>query len=81
MPLGNGQGFNQGMRQVLIYPDPESDYWIAEVPSLRGCVSQGRSRAEALRNIREAIEGWIEVAEAEGWDVPPDMPELEVQGV
>ena len=46
------------MRQAIIYPG-EDDYWVAECPSLPGCVSQGRTREEAIQNIREAIEGYI----------------------
>jgi predicted RNase H-like HicB family nuclease len=37
---------------------------IAEVPAFSGCLSQGRTRDEALMNIREAIAGWIETMEA-----------------
>ena len=43
------------MRQVLLYPDPEDGGWVALVPSLPGCISEGDTRDEALRNIREAI--------------------------
>ena len=46
------------MRQVVIYPG-EDGYYVAEVPSLPGCISQGKSRAEALTNIKEAIELYI----------------------
>lgn len=46
--------------KVLIYPG-EDGYVIAECPALPGCVSQGGTREEALANIREAIEGWLEV--------------------
>lgn len=42
----------------------EKGYWFIECPSLAGCVSQGRTRAEALTNIREAIEGWLESMQA-----------------
>jgi len=48
------------MRQVLIYPG-EDGYWVAEVPSLPGCISQGKTRAEAVDNIKEAIELYEEV--------------------
>ena len=48
------------MRQVLLYPG-EDGYWVAECPSLAGCVSQGESREQAISNIKEAIEGYIEV--------------------
>ena len=69
------------MRHVLIYPDPESDWWVAEVPSLPGCVSQGKSRDEALENVRDAIEGWIDAARARGWEVPPDRPQMQLCAV
>ena len=42
------------MRQVLIYLG-EDGYFVAEVPSLPGAVSQGKTREEAFANIREAI--------------------------
>jgi predicted RNase H-like HicB family nuclease len=41
-------------RQVLIFQD-EDGYFVVEVPSLPGCVSQGETRNEALENIKEAI--------------------------
>lgn len=41
----------------------EDGWFIAHVPALRGCVSQGKSREEALANIKEAVEGWLEVAD------------------
>ena len=47
------------MKQVLIYPG-EDGYWVVECPSLPGCISQGKSREEAVVNIKEAIEGYIE---------------------
>ncbi len=50
------------MRQVILY-EGEDGYWVIECPSLPGCISQGKSRAEAFANIREAIELYIEVLE------------------
>lgn len=50
------------MRQVLIYPG-EDGYWVVECPSLPGCISQGKTKAEALGNIREAIQGYIDALE------------------
>ena len=44
------------MRQMVIYPG-ESGYWVAECPSLPGCISQGQTKQEAIVNIREAIDG------------------------
>ena len=46
--------------QVIIEQD-ETGYYVAEVPALPGCVSQGRTRTEARANIREAIVGWLKV--------------------
>jgi predicted RNase H-like HicB family nuclease len=45
--------------RVLLYPG-EDGYLIAECPELPGCASQGRTREDALTNIREAIEGWLD---------------------
>ena len=42
----------------------KSGYFVAEVPALPGCFSQGKTRKEALTNIKEAIEGWFEVMES-----------------
>jgi predicted RNase H-like HicB family nuclease len=61
------------MRNVLIYPG-EDGYWVAEVPSLPGCISQGETRDEALINIKDAIRLYIEVLEEEGLPVPDDYP-------
>ena len=50
------------MRQVVVYRG-EDEYWIAECPSLPGCVSQGRSKEEAITNIKEAIKGYVAALE------------------
>jgi predicted RNase H-like HicB family nuclease len=42
----------------------EIGYWVAECPGLPGCVSQGKTRAAALANIGEAIQAWLESAQA-----------------
>jgi len=47
---------------VVIEKD-EAGYFMAEVPALPGCLSQGKTQKEALKNIKEAIEGWLEVME------------------
>jgi predicted RNase H-like HicB family nuclease len=47
------------MRQLILYTD-EDGYWIAECPSLPGCISQGESKAEAIANITDAIQAYIE---------------------
>lgn len=50
----------------------ESGLWVAEVPSLPGCVSQGESREEAILNVREAIGLHTEALLANRQTVPPD---------
>ncbi|MEP0813197.1 MAG: type II toxin-antitoxin system HicB family antitoxin [bacterium] len=44
--------------------------WVAECPSLPGCVTQGESRVEAIANIKTAIRLYIEVLEEDGMPVP-----------
>lgn len=65
------------MRQVMLYPG-EDGYWVAECPSLPGCISQGITREEAISNIREAIREYIASLEEDGMPVPEDRLEAEV---
>ena len=62
------------MRQVIIYPG-EDGYWVAECPSLPPCISQGKTREDAIANIKEAIQLYIEVLEQEGRPIPKDRLE------
>ena len=64
---------------VLIIPG-EDGYIVAEIPVIPGCVSQGKTRQEALDNIREAALLCLEGREEEGWDLPSEFTfeELEV---
>ena len=59
------------MRQVLLYPG-EDGYWVAECPSLPGCVSQGPTKEEAIANVREAIQGYGAALEAVGLLIPEE---------
>ncbi len=68
------------MRQVVIYPG-ENGYWVAECPSLPGCISQGKTKEEAVANIREAIEAYIEALEEDDLAVPEDRFETLVVAV
>jgi predicted RNase H-like HicB family nuclease len=63
------------MRQVVLYPG-EDGFWIAECPSLPGCLSQGETRESAIRNIREAIDLYVEVLEEDRLPVPQDRFEV-----
>lgn len=59
------------MRQVILYRG-EDDFWVAECPSLPGCISQGKDKEEALNNIKQAIEGYILTLQEDGLPVPED---------
>jgi predicted RNase H-like HicB family nuclease len=59
------------MRQVFLYRDEEGG-WVVECPSLPGCISQGETKEEALTNIKEAIDLFIEALQAEGRPVPEE---------
>ncbi len=59
------------MRQVVI-SHGQDGYWVAECPSLPGCISQGQTREEAVEHIKEAIEGYIAVLEDDGLPEPDD---------
>ena len=67
------------MAQYPVVLRPGEDGWVvAECPILPGCISQGRTREEALVNIREAIELCLESREAEGWEAPHEFEVTEV---
>lgn len=52
------------MKLNITLEKDNSGYFVAEVPALPGCLSQGKTRREAIKNIHEAIEGWMEVMES-----------------
>ena len=59
------------MRQVILYKG-ENGYWVAECPSLPGCVSQGKTKEEAITNVKEAIRGYIAALKEDGLPVPKE---------
>jgi len=58
------------MRYTVILQKEEDGGYVATVPVLPGCVSQGDNREEALKNIQEAIEVYLEDVRAAGESVP-----------
>jgi predicted RNase H-like HicB family nuclease len=68
------------MREVVLYPG-EDGYWVVECPSLHGCISQGKTREEAIANIKEAIEGYILALKEDGLAVPEERFETMVVAV
>ena len=47
--------------KALVYPAEEGGYW-AEVPALPGCITEGETMEELKHNLKDAIQGWLEVA-------------------
>jgi predicted RNase H-like HicB family nuclease len=64
--------------RVLIEQD-EDGVFVAEVPALPGCISQGKTRSEVLDNIKEAMVGYLESLEAHGEPIPPSITEEVVE--
>jgi predicted RNase H-like HicB family nuclease len=71
---------SEKLRQVILSPG-EDGFWVAECPSLPGCISQGETRADAIANIREAIEAYIVALEQDGLDVPEERFDILVVAV
>ena len=63
------------MRYRVLIEQDEDGVFVAECPSLPGCVSQGASRKEALENIRDAIRGYLESLKKHNEPVPPSIEE------
>jgi predicted RNase H-like HicB family nuclease len=57
--------------KAIIHPAEEGGYW-AEVPALPGCITEGDSMEEVMANLKDAIEGWIEVANSRNAIEPAD---------
>ncbi|MEJ2209902.1 MAG: type II toxin-antitoxin system HicB family antitoxin [Anaerolineae bacterium] len=66
---------------VVLIPAEEGGYTVI-APSLPGCISEGDTEAEALENMKDAIHGWLSVAEERGLYVPaPDAHRLKLATV
>lgn len=59
------------MRQIVVFPG-EDGYFVAECPSLPGCISQGKTKQEAIANIREAIDAYVGSLLLDGYPIPED---------
>jgi predicted RNase H-like HicB family nuclease len=60
--------------RVLITQD-EDGVFVAECPTLPGCISQGKTRPEARKNITEAIKGYLESLKQHDEPIPPPITE------
>jgi predicted RNase H-like HicB family nuclease len=56
--------------EVIVYWSTEDNSYISEVPELPGCMANGDSYTEALRNVEIVISEWIETAKMLGRDIP-----------
>lgn len=62
--------------EVIVYWSDEDEAYIAEVPELPGCMADGATYEEALRNIQVIISEWIETARALGREIPTPKGKL-----
>ncbi|MBI5663008.1 MULTISPECIES: type II toxin-antitoxin system HicB family antitoxin [Ignavibacterium] len=63
------------MKFRVIISQDEDGVFIAECPSLPGCISQGKTREEALENINDAIKGYLESLKKHNDPIPPSIYE------
>lgn len=62
--------------EVIIYWSEEDKRYIAEVPELPGCMADGESYEEAIKNAQVIISEWIETAKTMGRDIPEPKGKL-----
>lgn len=62
--------------EVIIYWSKEDECFIAEVPELPGCMSDGKSHVEALENVQVVMSEWIETAQSLGRPIPEPKGKL-----
>lgn len=67
------------MKYRILIEQDEDGVFVAEVPSLPGCISQGQTRKQAIENIKEAITAYLESLEAHGEPIPPPITEEVVE--
>ncbi len=56
--------------KMIIYWSDEDKAFLVEVPELPGCMADGETRLEAIKNANEVIQLWIETAQSHGWEIP-----------
>jgi len=63
------------MRYRILIEQDEDGVFVAECPSLPGCISQGKTRKETLANIQDAIKGYLESLRKHNEPIPPPIEE------
>ncbi len=66
------------MKFLVTVDRDEDGAWVVECPSIPGCVSQGKTKKDALDNIKEAIEGCLEVRAERGMPLTIETSQVEV---
>jgi len=67
------------MKYRVFVEQDEDGVFVAEVPSLPGCISQGKTYNEALENIRDAVTGYLESLKKHGEPIPPPIVEAIIE--
>ncbi|AMW31470.1 MULTISPECIES: type II toxin-antitoxin system HicB family antitoxin [Arthrospira] len=62
---------------AIIHPAEEGGYW-AEVPALRGCITEGDTLEEVTQNLKDAVEGWLSVANNSPKNIEPTDKIVEI---
>jgi predicted RNase H-like HicB family nuclease len=63
------------MKYRIFIEQDEDGIFVAECPSLPGCISQGETRKQAIENIQDAIRGYLESLEKHNEPIPPSIDE------
>lgn len=63
------------MKLRITLEQDEDGVFVAECPNLPGCISQGQTRAEAVFNIKDAIQGYVESLKKHNEPIPPSIEE------
>jgi predicted RNase H-like HicB family nuclease len=67
------------MKYRVIIEQDEDGVFVAQVPSLPGCISQGKTYNEALANIRDAVSGYLESLKKHNEPIPPPIVEAIIE--
>jgi predicted RNase H-like HicB family nuclease len=67
------------MKLRIVIEEDEDGMFVAECPTLPGCISQGKTRAEALKNVKDAIEGYLASLKKHDEPIPPSIEEEVVE--
>ncbi|MBX9782394.1 MAG: type II toxin-antitoxin system HicB family antitoxin [Chitinophagaceae bacterium] len=62
--------------EIIIFWSEQDQVFVAEMPELKGCIAHGDTQSEALKNVNEVAEEWIEMAKEKGWVIPEPKGKL-----